>query len=139
MKQGGTATRVPNDSGNSNIDEGDSNIRDNVTNHLNQLDYVSPTCLSKLGQGISLISVNVRSILANGDKLQDLLDATKPTVAALQETWQTTRDFEGYQGKKRRKLTQVDLEKTRRNRKDIINPVLEPKLYPHTEHLPAKS
>ena len=84
---------------NSKLNEPDElSISNTVTNHINQLDYVSPTSLSDLGQGLSLISVNVRSLLANGDRVQELLDKTKPVIAALQETWQAEKSFEGYQG-----------------------------------------
>ena len=35
--------------------------------------------------------------MANGDKLEEVINKTQPTIVALQETWQSTRDFEGYQ------------------------------------------
>ena len=62
-----------------------------------QLDYVTPERLDSVQEGNSAISVNVRSLLANGDKLEALINKTQPTIVAIQETWQTTRDFEGYQ------------------------------------------
>ena len=45
-----------------------------------------------------MLSLNTRSLLANGDKVQELISKTQPHIVALQETWQTTRSFEGYNG-----------------------------------------
>ena len=62
------------------------------------MNYRTPERLETLQQGISAITANVRSLLANGDKLEDLIGSAQPTIVALQETWQTTRQFPGYQG-----------------------------------------
>ena len=79
------------------LNENESVINSSVTAQLEQLNYTSPVSLETLHAGRSAVTINVRSLLANGDKVEEFLNLSKPTVAALQETWQVTRDFPGYQ------------------------------------------
>ena len=80
------------------LNEHDAIIQSAVTAQLEQLNYTTPVSLETLSEGRSALTINVRSLLANGDKVEEFLNLAKPTVAALQETWQVTRDFPGYQG-----------------------------------------
>ena len=80
------------------LNEHDDVIESTLTAQLEQLDYTTPVNLESLKEGKSALTINVRSLLANGSKVEDFLNTTKPTVAALQEIWQVTRDFPGYQG-----------------------------------------
>ena len=64
-----------------------------LTAQLEQLDYKTQVSLELIKEGKSTLTINVKSLLANGSKVEEFLNKAKPTVAALQEVWQVTRDF----------------------------------------------
>ena len=80
------------------LSENDDIIETTLTAQLAQLDYTTPVSLESIKEGKSALTINVRSLLANGSKVEEFLNTAKPTVAALQEVWQVTKDFPGYQG-----------------------------------------
>ena len=65
-------------------------------NFLTQLNYIKPTDLTDLGGDFSLATQNCRSLLKNGDKLDELLSRTLPTVMAVQEIWHSNFSHEEY-------------------------------------------
>ena len=52
--------------------------------------------MSNIGHGFSAASLNVRSLLANGEKVESFLETTKLDILAIQEVWKADDEFSGY-------------------------------------------
>ena len=68
---------------------------DNLIQHVDdyqqtQLGYISPPDFANIGiQGLKIAALNVRSLLANGNKVTQFLETTGLDILALQEIWTT--------------------------------------------------
>ena len=65
-------------------------------NFINQIKYIKPTNLEDLGGDFSLATQNCRSLLKNGEKLEELLNQCNPTVMAVQEIWHSDFSHDQY-------------------------------------------
>ena len=74
----------------------DINEIESSVDNANKIEYHKVTRLSDIMKGTSVISQNVRSVVKNGDELQDVIKRTNPDVACLQEIWLSGMDMEGY-------------------------------------------
>ena len=63
---------------------------------LPESDYFQTQPLNNIETGISIISQNVRSLLKNKDNFEDVIKSTDPDVIGIQEVWQYTPGFAGY-------------------------------------------
>ena len=81
--------------GGGNLEGIDENIIE--TQNLQLLDYTSVKKFNQLfSNNRSIFSQNVRSLARNGDKLNDLVTRTAPSIVALQEVWKGSVSIEGY-------------------------------------------
>ena len=58
--------------------------------------YIEEKNLKEITPGKSIVSINVRSLEKNHDRIEDFLRTVDPTVACIQEVWQHNRKFPGY-------------------------------------------
>ena len=66
---------------------------DSVYSNIKYVNYVPTQSLSTLQKGFSIASLNVRSMLKNGMKVQEFLAQTEIDVLAVQETWSSEATF----------------------------------------------
>ena len=65
-----------------------------IDERLNNCGYVDYSKIPK--EKFKLISINVRSLLKQGQDVKDLLDSTNPGVVCVQETWHSNFKYPGY-------------------------------------------
>ena len=63
--------------------------------------YIDEKDLRETASGHSLVSINVRSLEKNSERIKDFIETVKPTVLCLQEIWQHNGTFPGYTLKQR--------------------------------------
>ena len=63
--------------------------------------YIDEQSLTRIATGKSIVSINVRSLEKNHERMEDFLRTTGPTVVCIQEVWQHNRAFPGYKMVKR--------------------------------------
>ena len=72
--------------------ENDNEETDNVSN-LTYVNYIPVQKLGDLQPGFSMASLNVRSMLKNGNKVDDYIKQTDIDILAVQETWESNMAF----------------------------------------------
>ena len=58
--------------------------------------YVEEKDLTETARGHSLVTINVRSLEKNSERIKNFIETVKPTVLCLQEIWQHSSTFSGY-------------------------------------------
>ena len=81
---------------NTNENDIDNLISNIDISNIKYVNYIEPQNLTLIGKGFSAVSLNVRSLLANHDKVEHFLTLSQPDILCLQEIWQAHAEIEGY-------------------------------------------